>query len=203
MGHFLKGSGPGSAPPAAARAASSLRGAAMLTLCVGIAAALGMLQATPELSLFRSNTWPFPSPSAAFAPVPGVPKLHKLPLDWFITPFHKETLDVYALEHTPGFWALSDAGGYDTPLQSHASALLRALEALVGEGTLTHVLCTRPPGLPAARARCSAPPPRAPRLPDAAAARRPKRSHACGRPVSDARSPGPCGRAAAAAQTLS
>jgi len=66
-------------------------------------------------------------------------------LPWFVTPFHKETLDVFAIRlHKGGDeFAITDAGGYDTPLHAHATELERALRELLGSsGKLTHVLLT-------------------------------------------------------------
>ena len=127
------------APRAAALAAA---------LAVALAAALGALHATPELSLFRApGVVPFlgfPAPRGAFEPIG--PGLFKLDLPWYVTPFHRETIDVFALDLGGGKWALSDAGGFDTPWQRHATALHGALRRLMGaDGTLTHVLRTCPP----------------------------------------------------------
>jgi len=123
----------------APRAATALCAA----LALVVALALGALRATPELSLFRApGVVPFlgwPAPRASFVPLG--PGLHKLDLPWYVTPFHRETIDMYALDLGSNRWALSDAGGFDTPWHAHATALHTALRALMGaEGTLTHVL---------------------------------------------------------------
>jgi hypothetical protein len=107
------------------------------------AVALGLLRMTSELALFRvpagSAFFGWPAPRGAFEPVGD--GLFKLDLPWYVTPFHRETLDLYAMELGAGRWALSDAGGYDTPLQRHASTMAAALAALMGaDGTLSLVL---------------------------------------------------------------
>jgi glyoxylase-like metal-dependent hydrolase (beta-lactamase superfamily II) len=58
--------------------------------------------------------------------------------------FHQETLDLYAVRLDDKRWALSDAGGYDTVLHSHATLLLASLIALLAEqgGELALVLLT-------------------------------------------------------------
>ena len=176
----------------APRAATALCAA----LALAVALALGALRTTPELSLFRApGVVPFlgwPAPRAAFVPLG--PGLHKLDLPWYVTPFHRETIDMYALDLGGGKWALSDAGGFDTPLHAHATALHAALRALMGaDGTLTHVLRACP----------------------AMSSAKPRAAHACcsllgpwqltlalSRTRSDARAPGPRGRAAAAASRV-
>ena len=116
---------------------------------------LGSMRVTPELALFRVPSGGgfsgYPAPNDSFVPVGTA--LYKLDLPWYITPFHRETLDLYAMELGGGRWALSDAGGYDTRLQHHASTVHDALRRLMGEGgTLSLVLRTCPARLHA-RAR--------------------------------------------------
>jgi glyoxylase-like metal-dependent hydrolase (beta-lactamase superfamily II) len=117
---------------------------------VALAAALGLLSATPELALFQAAVpffgWPAMTPGT-FVEVPGTAgALWKLDAPWYISPFHMETLDIYAFRlggpSRPGRWAVTDAGGYDTPLQRHASGLLDSLRRLLDEqsGTLSLVL---------------------------------------------------------------
>jgi hypothetical protein len=107
------------------------------------AAALAALRVTPELALFRvpagAAFFGSPQPGGNFTPVGDA--LYRLDLAWHVTPFHKETLDVYALELGGGRWALSDGGGYDTTLQSYASTLAAALARRMGDnGTLSLLL---------------------------------------------------------------
>ena len=120
----------------------ALRAAAAAALALAVALALGALHATPELAMFRApGVLPFlgwPVPSGGFEPIGS--GLYKLDLPWYVTPFHRETLDVYALD-LGGKWAISDAGGFDTPWQRYASALHDALRRLMGpDGTLALVL---------------------------------------------------------------
>ena len=101
---------------------------------VVVGVALGVLRsATPELAFFRApGELPFlgwPQPKADFEALPG--GVFRLDLAWWTTPWHRETLDLFALQLSGGGWALSDAGGYDTPLQRHASAVLAALLRLL------------------------------------------------------------------------
>lgn len=122
----------------APRAATVLAAA----LAAAVAAALGALRATPEMALFRGPPGLFlgwPAPVFAFESLGQ--GLFRADMPWWVTPFHKETLDVYAIDLGGGRWALSDAGGFDTPLQRHATALHGALRELMGaDGTLALVL---------------------------------------------------------------
>ena len=127
-----------------ARATTALAAAFALV----VALALGALHATPELALFRApGVVPFlgwPAPSGAFEPIGR--GLYKLDLPWYVTPFHRETIDIYAIDLGGGKWAISDAGGFDTPWQSHATALHTSLRKLMGaDGTLSLVLRAWPP----------------------------------------------------------
>ena len=130
----------------------------LAALAAAFAAALAAMRSIPEFSLFRApGSLPFlgfPAPQGAFEAV-GT-GLYKLDLPWFITPFHRETLDLYAVELGGGAWALSDAGGHDTALQAHASGVAAALAALFAQrgGTLTHVLRARPAGPRSKTLRC-------------------------------------------------
>ena len=129
------------------------RTARLLALAAAaLAAALGLMAVTPELSLFQAAV-PFfgypPLQPGAFVVVEGSGgALWKLDAPWYITPFHCETLDIYAFKLTgpsrSGRWAVTDAGGYDTPLQLHASGLVHSLRRLFAEqgGELSLVLLT-------------------------------------------------------------
>lgn len=131
------------------RASTTRVGAPAAVACVAVlaAVALSAMAATPELALFRSARpfWGRPVPRGRFEAVDGAPGLYKLDVPWFATPFHKETLDVYALRLHAGRddFAVTDAGGYDTPLHAYATELELALRQLMGpSGRLTHVLLT-------------------------------------------------------------
>jgi hypothetical protein len=107
------------------------------------AAALAALRVTPELALFRvppgAAFFGSPRPHGDFEPVGR--ELYRLDLAWHVTPYHKETLDVFAMHLGDGRWALSDGGGYDTTLQRHASAMAAALARRMGDnGTLSLLL---------------------------------------------------------------
>ena len=103
------------------------------SLAVGLA--LHSIRATPELSMFRAPAahWGWPRlPAPRFEAI--APGLHRMDAPWYVTPWHKETLDLFALQLGPSRWAVSDAGGYDTWLHPHATGVLRAVEQLVGPG---------------------------------------------------------------------
>ena len=123
-----------------------LAGAAAL-LAASVSVTLSALSASPEFALFRGSPAETPFLGRP-APVGAFRSAHKgvfvLDLPWWITPYHKETLDVLAFDLGKQRFAITDAGGYDTPLQSHATALTRAVQELLAprNATLSLILLT-------------------------------------------------------------
>lgn len=112
---------------------------------LAVAGLLTLLRLTPELSLFRTADAyvGFPLIRGDFEPVAnsnGV--LFKLFAPWHTTPFHKETLDVFAIDIGRRKFAVSDGGGYNNILQRAASQYVAALGRLLDQknATLSYVL---------------------------------------------------------------
>lgn len=110
---------------------------ALLVLSTGVL--LGMFYTVPEIADFRAPVyWGVPE-KRDFQPIAD--GLWKIDLPWHLTPFHEENLDLFLLK-SKGGWCLSDAGGYDTWIHKHATALVQALKRTIGEDPLTYVLLT-------------------------------------------------------------
>ena len=107
--------------------------AGLAALAVGVA--LHSIIVTPELALFRASSPHFGVPrlqAPSFEQI--APRVYRMDAPWYITPWHKETLDLFAVQLDSSRWTVSDAGGYDTWLHPHTTGVLRAVEQLVGPG---------------------------------------------------------------------
>ena len=117
--------------------------AVLFSASVWLSAGLMFMEKTPELALFKTGSsvpfFGFRSLRGSFAKDDD--KLWRMELDCAISPFHSEKISYFAFEHSPGQFALFDAGCPDSPWEWHATATLRGLRQLMGaNGTLTHVL---------------------------------------------------------------
>ncbi|KAK9909599.1 hypothetical protein WJX75_004745 [Coccomyxa subellipsoidea] len=111
-----------------------------LLLAVACALIVGLLYNVPEFADFRGALYLGGKEKADFKPIGH--GLYKIEIFWHMTPFHNENLDLYLINEGQS-WYLSDAGGFDSWLDPHATRIVQAVQAVIPPGQkLTYVILT-------------------------------------------------------------